>query len=237
MQKIIVQKIDTKPTKTGGTLYTITDEKGSKFSGFHDSLASIQIGSTIEADIEVSGKFNNIKEWKLITPAKVTTETPTNTPVQQTGSQRSPQDRTSIERQVCLKCACEIHGGNDILADILGNAERMYHWVTGAAVPKAEVKPAIPSTSKPVPGPVTTAQSTSDKAFEDLKNGPERNETPVNQSQVKEIQVLMGKHGVSMTDFSQYAGSAKNNWNIRALSELKIWQYDQLKKDIPTLKK
>ncbi len=147
MQKIIVTDVSSKPTKNGGTIYTVTDEKGSKFSGFHESLGSIQKGSTIEADIEVSGKFNNIKEWKLLTPA--TEMPPANQTQRLNGNHRSPEDRISIERQVCLKCACEIHGGADSIDVILENASKMYRWLSGESLksaakadPESEVKKA-----------------------------------------------------------------------------------------------
>jgi hypothetical protein len=66
MQKIIVAKVEKKPTSKGGTMVAVWDAEGTRFSGFLKGLQDVQEGDTIEADIEVKGDFNNIKAVTIL---------------------------------------------------------------------------------------------------------------------------------------------------------------------------
>lgn len=66
---------------------------------------------------------------------------------------------------------------------------------------------------------------------------PIKNEDIITLSQEKEIKELAVKNNVSLTAVGKYMFSAAVNWNVRELKDLKVWQYEQLKKAIPTLKK
>jgi hypothetical protein len=65
MQKIKIAKFETGTTKNNDTIYTVTDDAGAKFSGF-GTAPDCKQGDTIEAEVEVKGKYNNLKSVKVV---------------------------------------------------------------------------------------------------------------------------------------------------------------------------
>ncbi len=110
MQTIKIDKITSKPTKTGGTFTIITDDKGAKFSGFDVSLSNLKKGDIIEAEIIIDGNYHNIQDgWEL-------TKSAMPEPVPEHKTEMSKDDwaekdrvtRKSIERQKSLEMAVEL---------------------------------------------------------------------------------------------------------------------------------
>jgi len=66
MQKIAIESVETKTGKTGKTFYKITDIKGGEFTSFDTALAILKKGDVIDAEIEVSGKYTNIKSFTVL---------------------------------------------------------------------------------------------------------------------------------------------------------------------------
>lgn len=69
MQKITVKSIKVDRGETNGrewTKTTITGEDGSQFQSFDTKLSSLVEGSIINAEIEVKGKYVNIKKWEMV---------------------------------------------------------------------------------------------------------------------------------------------------------------------------
>ena len=82
--------------------YTLTTEDGSKASGFDKNLAKVKQGDTIEWEIELKGKYTNIKEWKLVMAAPPVTgsqEGIKDLPEKKQPSTETPDIRLSIESQ------------------------------------------------------------------------------------------------------------------------------------------
>ena len=66
MQRIKVNRVESKPTQKGGTMVAIYDDKNTRFSGSLKELQEVRQGDVIEADIEVGGRYNNITVVKSI---------------------------------------------------------------------------------------------------------------------------------------------------------------------------
>ena len=70
MQKITIKTVTPGLTEKSPTVIVAVD--GTKMSGFDKKLNDLLPGSMIEVELEVKGKFNNIKEWKLLQEVKST---------------------------------------------------------------------------------------------------------------------------------------------------------------------
>lgn len=139
MQKITISEIYPPTEEKKPTI--IVDESGARMSGFDTKLRSLTIGSIIEVELEIKGKYINIKEWKMISEAKE------GQPIATTGGrqyQDSPEKTTSIERQVAAKLAFEYSDASESLEAVLNKAEKIYRWigqkVTISTTPKDAVK-------------------------------------------------------------------------------------------------
>lgn len=76
MQKIKVTDIQSKPTKSGGTFYTLTDEHNTRYGGFISELSEVRKGDVINVDIQVKGKYVNIVSFEFIERGKTTEKLP-----------------------------------------------------------------------------------------------------------------------------------------------------------------
>ena len=65
MQTIKVKEIKGPLGKGERKFYAVVDDKGGEFTSFDTKLAEVQPGSVLEIEPEVSGKYINIKTWKL----------------------------------------------------------------------------------------------------------------------------------------------------------------------------
>lgn len=98
-QKIKVAKIESKPGPRGGTLTTIWDDKNATYSGFLKELAGLAAGDTVEADIQVNGKFNNITAVKRIEKSLAPAPSTAIPPASAQDKTECPSTRASIEVQ------------------------------------------------------------------------------------------------------------------------------------------
>ncbi len=96
MQKIKITKVEKKPTEKGGVLVAVWDTDGIRFSGFKKSLQAIEVGDTIEIEVEVKGEFNNITELKSISKGTGTAAAPI-------GQEPAKERRESIDQEVAIK--------------------------------------------------------------------------------------------------------------------------------------
>ena len=107
MQKITVKSVETKQGKTSGKpFYILTDDKGASYSSFDESVCQLQPGAVIDGEVEISGKYNNLKAWHRSPPAPMAT-------VPQPPSAGATPDyaqiqRRSIEEQTAVKSIVEL---------------------------------------------------------------------------------------------------------------------------------
>jgi len=134
MQKIKISRIESKPTKKPGSILTaIYDEKDTRFSGFDTKLKDLQPGDTIQAEIEVDGKFNNIKSFTLIEKGTLQPAAP---PTPGSNSASAPADTTKSEitgraRNTALMQAVKVAelNADPAVDSILNTAERFTRWL------------------------------------------------------------------------------------------------------------
>jgi hypothetical protein len=117
MQKIKVVKIERKPVAKGGTMTALFDDKGTRFSGFISELKEVAEGDLVEAEIEVDGKYNNIKAVKILEHSTTTAQSSDITPT---------QERASIEAQVAFKGIVDLLAASVIIPDSLKN--QAFNW-------------------------------------------------------------------------------------------------------------
>lgn len=77
MQKITVAKVSSKPTSTGRTLITITDNSGALFSTFDTHALELNKGDVIEAEVKIKGQFHNLDEFNVLSQAQPSPGIPT----------------------------------------------------------------------------------------------------------------------------------------------------------------
>lgn len=102
----------------------ITGEDKAQFATFSPTASSLKEGDMIEADIEVKGKYTNIKEFRVLTPPSEKPK-PIETPQQEVTSRqvvaiaRGMHDKTDdrIAEQVALKAGIELWTMGMIKAD------------------------------------------------------------------------------------------------------------------------
>ena len=69
MQNIKVKKINSKSgtnKKGQWTSFIVVAEDGAEFTSFDTKLSGVKSGSILSVELEVKGKYTNIKEWKLV---------------------------------------------------------------------------------------------------------------------------------------------------------------------------
>lgn len=165
MQKIIVKSVQEKHSKDGSkTFYVVTDSKGADLSSFDPEVMVFQPGTVIEAEVEVSGKYTNLKEFKVVSNPMPNSNLPTTNG--RTYGQDSPEKRRSIERQTALslaidwtKFALEHYDGKiqSHGSEPLTCAETFYQWIAMPVPLKSLASPPIPpKTEQGAPASKTT---------------------------------------------------------------------------------
>ena len=122
--------------------YTVVGEDDSKLSTFDSKASSLSGGDTIEADIEVKGKFTNIVSFKLLSKGIAKPETrPEPKPEPMPPDKWADKDRItrrSIERQKSADIAFEYFKDRDFpTREVMEVAELIYQWISGDAQPTA----------------------------------------------------------------------------------------------------
>jgi hypothetical protein len=132
----------------GGTLVKFKAKNGDgkelTFTVFSKSLFEyIKPGAELDCEIDTSSREH---EGNTYTDRTITQIFIGGEPVAQKKSYGGGYNRASIERQVCLKCACEVHGstgvGDSAVDEILKAADRFYRWLSGNSPAKAGDRPA-----------------------------------------------------------------------------------------------
>ncbi len=142
MQKVVIKSVEEKHSKDGSkTFYIVTDITGAQMSSFASEVMSLKPGTEIAGEIELSGKYANLKEFKIVNEPKFK-ESPKSQYIPRT---ESPDARRSIERQVAVKLAFEfgINGDDDVwtLGKVLKQAEQIYQWIAEGKFPPGDTKP------------------------------------------------------------------------------------------------
>lgn len=184
MQKIIIKEINTKTgtnDKGEWKLFNVTGSDGAKFSTFDHKAADLQVGDTIEAEIEIKGNNNNLKSFKVLehgttpaTPASPASSAPANNVMsKEDWREKARIERASIEAQVAFKGIIELFTGNnywqdggELQAKVYKVADRALDWAMeklgGAAV--ASVPASEPAKSK----------SDADKDWDNIQSGSQQ---------------------------------------------------------------
>jgi len=153
MQEITIASVTEKTTRAGDkTYWEVVDSKGTKMSCWAGEVVELKPHAVIMGELKVEGKFVNLMQWTLVKQGSDTLPPPVSKDDMTKGDwqRKDENQRRSIERQVCLKCACEIAGPDTDMDSILANAEAMYEWVSSAKdVPFVKSAPKS-ATSKPV---------------------------------------------------------------------------------------
>jgi len=146
MQRIKVARVESKPTAKGGTMVALYDDKDTRFSGFIKELLDVKQGDTVEAEIEIDGKYNNIKSVKVVEHAAAGTQLPDTTSALRYAK---PDNSASIEAQTAAKIAGELLVAGVVkLTDPLGKA--VVTWCGRRLVqtmPPAKTATATPTTA------------------------------------------------------------------------------------------
>jgi len=66
MQKIIVKEVKGPLGRGEKKFFAVVDEKGAEFTTFDTKIKDVTIGSILEVELRVEGKYVNIAEWKVI---------------------------------------------------------------------------------------------------------------------------------------------------------------------------
>jgi len=153
-QKIKVANIEITSGEKDGTKWTriiVVGDDGSKLNTFEPAASSLQAGDIIEGEIEVKGKYTNLKSFKVVEKATI----PTTPEVKMNGYHRDEGQQISIERQVSAKLAVELLIASkaekavltlQTIADGIVMAERFYQWIHNGTLPKLSVN--APETSQ-----------------------------------------------------------------------------------------
>ena len=155
MQKLKVSKVESKPTSKGGTMVALYDDKGTRFSGFLKELQDIHEGDTVEVEIQVDGKYNNITSVKNVVKA---------TPEQKaeavaSSNETQTVERASIEAQVAFKGVIDlIINGMEVDASLKTAA---MNWAGCKLKNWFPTKPAAPPAPAPKAEPTTSSATTS----------------------------------------------------------------------------
>ncbi len=156
MQNITIKSVEEKHSKDGSkTFYIVTDSKGAQLSTFDAETMAFQPGTVIEAEVEVAGKYTNLKSFKVVSNP-VPGSPPASQPSPTRYGQDSPEKRRSIERQTALalavdwtKWAMDRTDGKVSLTgpQPLTCAEMFYQWIANGTLPEALKPPAEKDTS------------------------------------------------------------------------------------------
>jgi hypothetical protein len=118
MQKITIAEV--KPSDGEKKPTVVTDTTGAKMSGFDTGLKILNAGDVIEAELEVKGKYTNIKSFTIVKKATQA----------ETASISSCRD-ASIEAQVAAKI-----GGELLAAGIITPSDQLGHMTLAWSVHK-----------------------------------------------------------------------------------------------------
>jgi hypothetical protein len=153
MQKITVKEIIPSPGDNKPTI--ITDTSGTKMSGFESGLKTLKPGDIIDVEIEVKGKFVNIKSYKPLEQAP-----PAGPPSGQA------TDANIQYRITALTLAVHYTDAKHEPAQVFTHADSFYDWLTGRK------------------GKAAVQEKTAEQEWEGLESGSDKHINPKQQREL-----------------------------------------------------
>ena len=148
MQKIIGPRKESKPGPKGGTVVALFDDKGTRFSAFAEKvegLQDVQEGDTVEADIRVDGKFNNIITVKVLSHGNVPDGSVKEAPIPAYELAPSNRRNNALNAVISIITATTIKVSS--LNELLIIANKIDHWMETGEIEKVQTKTDQPKAS------------------------------------------------------------------------------------------
>ncbi len=237
-QIIKVSEVTENKSKDGKTYFIITDSAGAKFGLWGTPPGGLVNGSTIEAEVEVKGRYNNIKDGsiKVLTVGE---QKPVAEPANKGGYQyrgKSPEElaveRISIERQVSAKLAIEFAFGEKPMREMLINAEAIYKWIHDGVIPPiAESSKGRTSGFEPDNAGSSPAPAEPPLFEEAMKMGAKPSK--ITKEQLAQIQKIVTDKKIDKLQFNTCALETIG----KEVDNPKNLLYDEAEKVIPALQK
>ncbi len=172
MQRIIIKEIHPATEEKKPTV--IVTEDGAKMSGFLEGLKSLTPGSIIEAELEIKGKYVNIKSFTFVSkPTEQAKPVAEPKPTGEQWGEKNKTERASIEAQTAVKAILSMPLDtipDDMMEKTLTAVNEALAWcsekikanmtVRPAAETKQPVKPIIKESPSATQPPPATLQDT-----------------------------------------------------------------------------
>lgn len=160
MQKVTVKEVTPPTAKNKPTVIVTSD--GSRMSGFQSDLKSVKPGAVLEVEIEVKGNYNNIKEFKEISPGSAS---PGNNEVYR----EDPAKRASIEAETATKNVMNSY--TQLLIAGVSIPEKLEKlWDKSLDWCDAKIQLPVKQTKPPAPGPKAGTKPTAEQDWAALGN-------------------------------------------------------------------
>ena len=157
MQKFKIAEIILPKDDKGPTI--LKDEAGTTISGFDTKLKDLTRGTEIEVEIVVKGKYNNIKEWTLVSLAPGPTAPSPAADLATIKAMIAAYQRTMALAQACTLAAA----GKIELDQVNDYAARFYTSLSGQR-----------GSTSTRPPPITSTAETPEQLWEDMAGGTPR---------------------------------------------------------------
>ncbi len=199
MQRIRIASIETREGDTDKghwVSYILTGEDKTKVSTFDGKASSLKVGDTIEGEIELKGKFTNLKSFKVVgqsVPIQPEPQKASEKPI------RGGTDREqSIEQSVAVKAIVELRVAN-ALTDKSPEYQAVLTW--------CRERLGIPSITKPTKPDIAQAEKDSEELWPDGKPKTSPQPTKAKSSPVAEkSRVMVSKEVFEIPSGQQTAG-------------------------------
>lgn len=125
-------------------LTKLTDENDEKYSSFDQKARAVNIGDVLDIEFSEDDKGNNLDSFTVVEKATAP------------GAARHDDTRNSIEKQVSLKCACDVLPEGSAISNYLSYAQDFYEWLRNGTEIATEVvrAPSEPPRSEPPATPL-----------------------------------------------------------------------------------
>ncbi len=221
MQKIKVIKVESKPTAKGGTMVAVFDEKNTRFSGFLKELQDVKAGDTIEAEIQVDGKYNNITAVKILEHGQIAGGPSAN----QSGSsdamskeewaEKNRIERNSIEAQVAFKGIMEVAASGYRSEEF----DLVFYKALDWASEKLGGQPVKPVQQAP------KVKSEADKDWDKIPSGSQQKQGEKPASTEERLKVAMDSNGYNWGHINSYV---YKTYGVTDWKKLNAAQYNEL---------
>ncbi len=217
MQKIIIKEVHPAMEEKKPTI--IVTEDGAKMSGFIEGLKSLTPGSIIEAELEVKGKYTNIKSFTFVSKPAEQPAPPPPPPTKPTGEQwgeKNKIERASIEAQTAVKAILSMPGLGTIFPFSLPAVDCALAWCSEKIKATMSVKPIPPPATKQPP----TALDLVREAVKAETGKKQYKTDPASLKTITDMQKAVHK------DFGLQPAQVMTELNVKSWSELTITPKD-----------